>query len=220
MRKGKKSERQACQIMVGQPEVVSFGEHFTPILDAEVPEQYQSVLAKYRTIARAWRIADKVAICYRVRAGFTLKQHAPRFGKCYEDFKYLQGWNFVDEPTVDCLIFWIPCVVPDSTGRTYTEQVQLLSKIRTKHKLPAHHLASLGTVAENSGLILAHKRATGKLIPRGSRWIRTATFGADGYRFVLGLHDAFGLNCGSGHSDGRRYGDLGVFAQGVEVLGH
>jgi len=195
-------------------------DYFTPILDAEVPEQYQSVLAKYRTIARTWGIADNVAICYRVRAGFTLKQHAPKFGECKDDFNYLQSWNFFkDVPTIDCLIFWIPCVVPDSMSKTCSEQIRLLSEIRTKYELPAHHLTSLGTVAENSGLILAHKRATGELIPLSGKWIRTATSDAFGRRLELGDHDASGLDCGYWNSDENRLGGVGVFVQGVEVLG-
>jgi len=197
----------------------SMGEYFTPIFDSEVPEQFQSILVKYRTIARAWGIADSVAICYHVRAGFTLKQHAPKFGKCYKDFEYLQGWNFADEPTVDCYVFWVPCIVPDSTSKTYSEQLRLLAEIRVKYELPAHHLTDLGAVAENAGLILAHKKATGLLIPLGGKWIRTATSDADGDRLRLGGHDASGLYCSFWDFGESRSGGLGVFARGVEFLG-
>ena len=202
------------------PKLDSFGgTNFVPVPDSKVPKNHRETTKKYRTIARTWGIADSVAICYRVRAGFTLKQHAPKFGKCYEDFKYLQGWNFEDVPTVDCLIFWIPCVVPDCTSKTGGEQFQLLSKIRTKYELPAHHLTSFGVVAQNAGLILAHKKATGELIPLGCKWIRTATSGADGRRLALAVHGTSGLRCDGWYSDEYRYGDIGVFAQGVEVLG-
>ncbi|HOX60512.1 MAG TPA: hypothetical protein PLV72_00715 [Candidatus Magasanikbacteria bacterium] len=194
--------------------------YFAPIHDLEVPGEYSETVVKYRTIARAWDIRDSVAICYRVRAGFTLKQHAPKFGKCYKDFKYQRDWNFVDGPTMNCFIFWVPCVVPGSVSKTFDEQMRLLAKIRAKYKLPAHHLANLGEVAENAGLILAHKKATGGvLIPFGCKWVRTATFDARRSRLSLGCHDASGLDCDRRYFDVDRNDDLGVFARGVEILG-
>lgn len=149
--------------------------YFTPIPDAEVPPRHQQTLIKYRKLATEWGVPTTTAVCYRVRAGFTLKSHAPKAGPCYDKFSYLQNWNFPDEPTKGCLVFWIPRLAPGSTSKTRNEQIQLLGEIRQRMELPAHHLTNFGKVALDAGLILAHFKRTGERVPLDCYWTRTDT---------------------------------------------
>ncbi|MFA6131353.1 MAG: hypothetical protein WC730_03795, partial [Patescibacteria group bacterium] len=52
-------------------------EYFAPIFDADVPERYKAIVAKYRWLATEHGVLLTTPVCYRVRAGFTLKKHAP-----------------------------------------------------------------------------------------------------------------------------------------------
>lgn len=194
-------------------------DYFTPIPDAEVQAKHQPTLAKYRKLASEWGVPTTTAVCYRVRAGFTLKTHAPKAGPCYEKFSYLQDRNFPDEPTKDCLVFWIPRFAPDSINKSYDEQLQLLGEIRQRLELPKHHLTNLGWASLNAGLILAHYKATNERVPLDTYWIRTDTCHAVGDRLYLGRFDECGLNCVYWYFDEYRNDDLGVFFLGVEKLG-
>mgnify|MGYP001616633610 CR=1 FL=1 len=202
-------------ISTSQPQ----NDYFTPILDAAVPTWHQQTLAKYRKLAPEWRVPATIAVCYRVRAGFTLKTHAPKFGPCYDQFKYLQGWDFPDEPTKECLVFWIPRLVPNSISKTHNEQLQFLGEIRQRMDLPKHHMVNFGKVAMDAGLIFAHYKATGERVPFDCYWIRTDTCSTDGDRLGLGDFDGDGLHCDDWDFDGGRNDDLGVFVLGVEELG-
>ncbi len=193
-------------------------DYFTQVLDADVPESHKATVAKYRKLASEHGVPTTTVVCYRVRAGFTLKSHAAKAGPCIQGFQYLQNWNFPDEPTVDCLVFWVPCILKDSKNKTKDEQTALLADTRTKLELPAHHMSSFGKVALVAGLILAHYKATkGEHIPLGNDWVRTDTCSADGDRLRLGDFGGAGLDCGDDRwGDGRR-ARLGAFALGVEL---
>lgn len=174
-----------------------------------------------QAVVNAWRqlAASNYtgSVAWRVKAGFTLKQSAPQAGPCYEDFQYLQNWNFVDEPTKDAVVFWIPRLVSDSTRKNVAEQTALLSGLRRKFNLPETHLVSFGNVALLAGLILAHYKATEERVPLERCWARTDTCDLDGDRLYLGVFDEYGLDCGYWCWDGGRFGYLGVFALGVEL---
>jgi len=195
-------------------------EYFTPVPDADVPERHQPTLSAYRKLATDHGVSAATAVCYRVRAGFTLKNHAPKAGPCYKNFQYLQGWKFPDEPTTVGLVFWVPRIVDGSTSKTRREQEQILSDLRTKLELSDQHLAGFGKVALVAGLILAHHKATGERIPLDQHWVRTDTCNADGYRLYLGIFDDAGLHCPYWSFDEDAYDFLGVFALGVEALGN
>lgn len=194
-------------------------EFFIPILDADVPEKHAPTLAKYRKLATDHGVPAKAAVCYRVRAGFTLKSHAPKAGPCYEQFRYLQDWNLPEEPTADCIVFWVPRILEGSTSKTRDEQTRILSDLRTKLELPEHHMRGLGSVGLVAGLILAHHKATGERIPLEQYWVRTDTCRADGSRLYLGDFDGAGLRCSYWYFGGSANGLVGVFALGVEALG-
>ncbi|MDP2684353.1 MAG: hypothetical protein Q8P20_04805, partial [bacterium] len=118
-----------------------------PIQDADVPAEHQDTVRKYRALAKEWGVPDVHAVCYLVREGFALKLHAAKAGPCYRDFNDLQSWNFQDDPTQGCLMFWIPRVVPGSLEKNLEHQRRLLGKIAKKAKLPNGHLQNLGSVA-------------------------------------------------------------------------
>ncbi|MDO8505438.1 MAG: hypothetical protein Q7S48_02600 [bacterium] len=193
-------------------------DYFTPIPDAEVPEHHKETLAKYRKRATSWGVAATTAVCYRVRAGFTIRSHAAKMGPCVEDFKHLENLNFPDEPTSDCIVFFIPCMVPNSTSKTYGEQRDLLEVLRTQDDLSEHHLFGFGKVALLAGLILAHYKATGEQITLNGLWVRTDTCNADRRRLELCWYGGR-LACSDWVGDGDRDARIGVFALGVEKVG-
>ena len=187
---------------------------FTPLTDSQVPSAHRSTLSKCRADASRQGVADSAPSCYRVVKGFTLKHHAPQAGPCRENFQYLQDWNFEDKPTDDCLVFWIPRLVPGSIGKTVEEQKLHLEEFRNRLDLPSHHCSSFGSVALLSGLILAHYKATGEQVPLNGLWTRTDSCDADGGRLGLDWNSGE-LNCDNWHWDGRD-DDIGCFALGVE----
>lgn len=185
---------------------------FTPLQDNGVPQERQPTLAKYRAAATAWDVPATTAICYRVRKGFTLKQHTPEIGP------HLKDWKFPNESTKDCLVFWIPRLVPESLSKTVSEQLQLLAELRARFQLPPHHLSSFGSASLLAGLILTHRASGGEHVPDDSFWARTDTCRADDRRLRLGWIVS-ALSCAYRDWDDERGANLGGFALGVEVLG-
>jgi hypothetical protein len=187
---------------------------FAPISDKDLAEDLREVAAKWRRLAAELGYAGPVA--WKVRAGFTLKQHAPKAGPCEQNFAYLQDWELRnDEATKDSVVFWIPRLLPGSTAKTADEQTKLLSDLRQRYDLPASHLTSFGSAALLAGLILAQFKLTGERVPLDRYWTRTDALNADGDRLVLGAFDEQGLDCGHYDWDDFRYGRLGCFALGV-----
>ncbi len=186
---------------------------FTPVSDKDLAEELRGLAAKWRRLAAELGYAGPVA--WKVKAGFTLKQHAPKAGPCEQNFAYLRDWEFRnDEATKDGIVFWIPRLLPGSTAKTVNEQMKLLADLRQRNDLPATHLTSFGSAALLAGLVLAHFKITGERVPLDRYWVRTDTRRADGIRLGLGDFDESGLCCYSYWGD-YRYVDLGCFALGV-----
>jgi len=188
---------------------------FTAISDKDAPARFADAVAKWRKLASDLGYTGPVL--WQVKAGFTLKKHAPLAGPCYKRFGYLQNcWSLQnDEPTVGSMVFYIPRIV--ATEKNTEEQKQALAKLRKKYGLPESHLSSFGSAALVSGLILAHFKRTGERAPFNRNWVRTDTLRTDDYRLGLGDFDEDGLYC-----DHCRWGDgcgvsLGVFPLGVEL---
>jgi len=156
-------------------------------------------------------------VAWRVRAGFTLKQHAPKAGPCFQNFQNLRNWNFVDEPTKDAVVFWIPRLVPESTSKNVSELMVLLADLRREFGLPETHLVNFGCSALLSALILAHFKAMEERVPLNCLWARTDTCNSDGGRLRLGYFDEVGLYCDLWLWDDVRHSRLVVFALGVEL---
>lgn len=199
--------------------IVTAFPYIVPLADADVPEGYQATLAKYRQLAREYGVPDSHAVCYRVPEGFTLKTHAPMAGPCDRRFGYLQDWNFPDQPTQNSLVFWVPRILEESTNLSVIDQSALLAALRGKLELPAHHMSGFGNAALIAGLMLAHFKATGKII---APIARTDTCTAeDGHFLSLSwIYDAeeTRLDCWTFPFDWEPDGGVGVIALGVEVL--
>ncbi|MBU0731903.1 hypothetical protein KKC88_03430 [Patescibacteria group bacterium] len=189
-----------------------FVEH---IHDKDVPERLQETAHKWRRLAAEWGYTGPVA--WRVKAGFTLKQHASQTGPCREDFQYLQDWKFEDEPTPEAICFWIPRLVPQSTSKNVDEQMELLTGLREQYNLPDHHLANFGSAALQAALILSEFKRSGDRVPQDCLWTRTDALDADGLRLRLGFFDEFGLSCGHWVWHDCPGGLLGCFALGVDL---
>jgi hypothetical protein len=205
---------QAC--IEGRFNVIDIFDYFTPITDADVPTEHQATLAKYRKLAEEHGVSADVSLCYRVRTGFTLKRHAPRAGRCHDDLQYIQNWHFKDTPTKNCLVFWVPRLVEDSTPKTLDQQRQLLLELRQRLELPEHHLSDFGEVSLVAGLVLAHSKITGERIPLEDMSARTDTRHADGRVLCLCPFGEGGLYCGLWYWSAGCY-NIGVFALGVEL---
>ena len=193
-------------------------EYFTPEFD--VTKRYQETYAKYRGESDDHDDVSAAApICYRVKTGFTLKTHHPKAGPCYDLFRHLQTWIFPDKPISDCLVFWVPCILQGSTEKNVDKQIRLLANTRNRLGLPSHHLRSFGEISIVAGLMSAHLKHTGERVPLNDQWVRTDTHGAGGRRLYLGGFDTLGLYCNDFRFDEIVYGNVGVFAIGVEALG-
>lgn len=215
--KGELSEEQVRAmhpLFYKKGETVEIAESFSPVSDKDLSEELRETAAKWRRLAAELGHAGPVA--WKVRAGFTLKQHAPKAGPCYENFAYLQGWALRnDEPTRDGIVFWIPRLLPGSTAKIVDEQKALLADLRQRYDLPATHLTSFGSAALLAGLILAHFKITGERVPLDRYWVRIDTLDSDGCRCRLGNFGGQGLGCDGYGWGSHRHGDLGCFALGV-----
>ncbi len=192
---------------------------FTPIADAEVPARHQATLDRYRQLALEHGVPATAPVAYRVRAGFTLKTHAPMAGPCHDGFAYLQDWSFPDDPTADSIVFWVPRLLEGSTSKTEDQQIALLAAKRTELKLPAHHMSRYGRVALVAGLILAHHKATGECVPLDVYVVRTDTCSADGGRLCLRWDVDGVLHCNDWVDDDDAFDFVGAFVLGVELVG-
>jgi hypothetical protein len=190
---------------------------FTHVDDKDAPAHLVGAVAKWRKLASDLGYTGPVL--WAVKAGFSLKSHAPLAGPCYEKFGYLQDWKLRnDEPTVDCMVFFIPRIV--ATKKNVEEQTLALAELRKEYGLPEHHCTSFGSAALVSGLILAHFKRTGERTPLNADWVRTDTLDSDGNRLELGDFDESGLYCDDswgGHRNDIRADGLGVFPLGVEM---
>lgn len=190
----------------------------TPLGDGDVPEKFRRHLVGRRELATFLGWPGHIA--YRVRAGHTLKEHAPKAGPCREDFKYLQDWNLQnDKPTEDSIVFWVPRLIPESLGKNVDDQMRILAGYRKRFKLPEKDLRNFGSAALLSALILAHHKRTGERVPENRLWTRTDTLHAGGFRLYLGFFDERGLGCDFWDWGGSGSGGLGCFPLGVEILG-
>lgn len=190
--------------------------YFTPILDSRLPKHLKTVAEKWRRLASSLSYFGPVA--WKVKAGFTLKLHAPQAGPCVNNFANIQDRKFYDKPTKDGFVFWIPRLLPESIGKNMNQQVALLSELRLKYGLPEHHLSSFGTAALIAGLVLAHHKATGERVPFDFRWARTDTCSLrmDGRRIVLSFGTS-GLHCSFWYWAEGRDNEHGVFVLGLEI---
>ncbi|MBI2551064.1 hypothetical protein HYV73_01835 [Candidatus Uhrbacteria bacterium] len=200
-----------------QPKTMELEPYFTPLKDEDVPAERQAELAAYRKLATEHGVPANVPVCYRVRVGFTVKGRASQFGPCYDKFGYLKDWNFPDEPTVDCLVFWIPRLLKESADKTKDQQLALLAELRQTLGLPEGHMSGFGKASLVVGLVLAHFKETGERAPLDKLSVRTDTCVSGCDRLVVGRFGESGLDVNRWHG-GPASDGLGVFALGV-VLG-
>ena len=187
---------------------------FTPISDKVVQADLADIALNWRRLAAELGYAGPIA--WEIKPGFTLKEHAPKAGPCRDNFQYLQSWDLKnDEPTKGSLVFWVPRLV--GKGKNVEGQRAVLAELRQWFSLPKHHLASFGSAALLSGLILTHFKRVGERVPLNKEWTRTDAFGSVGLRLGLGDFGEDGLRCG--HWLWVDSGDPGVgcFPLGVEL---
>ena len=173
----------------------------------------RQIVEGFRKKARAHGIADTVKIHAEVQPGGTFTRDLPLVGPCWEDFKYLQGWDFPDPPTEHCLVSWVPAPMADSTVKTVVEQKALIATFKKEAELPAWYQLSFGSVGHVGGLALAHRNAT-STDPFNGLVVRTDTCRADGDRLVLHWREGR-LDCVCWGGDGGRNSNLAAFAVGV-----
>jgi hypothetical protein len=187
--------------------------------DTELQEQFPEFadrLPSWRKVAAALDYRGPVA--WKVKKGFTLKEHAPLTGFCYDSLNYLQNWSLRnDEPTKASIVFWVPRLAEGSTSKTIPQMDKLRTELKQRYELPVHHASSFGSIALLFALILAHFKRTGERVPLNTFYAASDTFHADGDRLFAGNFDEDGLDCYYWHEDA--YVSLGFFLLGVEELG-
>lgn len=204
----------------------SDGTFVTPMDDEEAVEFLMDRKGESETEARAkvkaWReAAMKMGytgpIAWLVKAGFTLKTDAPKAGPCYDNLNYLQGWGIQnDEPTVDSLVFWIPKLAENSTGKNYQQMVSHCGFLRDTYGLPANHCQSFGSISLLFALILGYYKLKGDRVPANFLYAASDSLHVHGYRLIAGHFYQRGLGCHGWDDDAD--GHVGFFLLGVELL--
>lgn len=216
--------------------------HALPFLNKEqnpTIEIAQKKVEAWRKLSAEWGCPPETSIISLARGGFNIKETAPSIrdqktnevdekgeplskGLCYEDFKYLKKWNFEDTPTTDEIRFLIPRLVQNSTGLNFADQTARIAEITQKlqKQYPEWNIQlTMGEANQIANQILAHCNQTEERIPLKTQYARTLTRGAVGRRLFLGSFGADGLYCYRWAGE-HAYGHVGVFALGVEKLGH
>lgn len=182
----------------------------------ESEERVKSIVALWRKYAS--NIGYTGPVAWKVKAGYTLKEHASQDKNSYDKLGYLQDWNLKnDEPTKDSLVFWVPRLAEGSTSKTIPQMEKLRKELRQKYKLPAHHGTTFGSIALLFALILAYFKRTGERVPLKYLYAASDSFHVDGRRLIAGDFNECGLDCSRWYGDA--HGVIGFFLLGVEELG-
>ncbi len=182
----------------------------------ESEERVREVVALWRKYAS--NIGYTGPIAWKVKAGYTLKEHASRDKNSYTKLGYLQSWELKnDEPTKDSLVFWVPRLADGSLSKTIPQMEKLRKEYRKNYSWPAYHCTSFGSIALLFALILAHFKRTGERVPLQYLYAASDTFHVDGYRLIAGFFLENGLYCNYWSEDAGD--DVGFFLLGVEELG-
>jgi len=186
---------------------------------ANKPEaEAQAIVQGWRQQARQMGIPDSVCLHAMVQAGCTFKEDIPQLGPTWEDFQYLQNWDFPDPPTENSLVSWIPRPLLGSTSQDVNQQKVLIQEFKANTGLPPRYELSFGSVNHLAGMSLAHFQATDK-DPFYGLVVRTDTFGSTGCRLRLGWLQGR-LDCDWLWGD-EGHPDMAVFVLGViRSLGH
>lgn len=205
-----------ARCVVEMVKLIAQNEFFTVVEDENVPSRLTETYAKWKELAVDMGYFGP--ILWEVKAGFTLRTHAPLVGPCYGDFGYMQDWELVgDIPTTDCLVFFIPKAV--GVRASIDDAIIDLAVLREKYGLPERHCDSFGSAALVSGLILAHFNLTGERFPNDCGMVRTSTIFSRDW-LCVGSFDNRGLYCQNVKNSGiRRRGGIGAFPIGVEYTG-
>lgn len=183
---------------------------FVPLPDGYLVERFLgNTTAGWRALAT--ELGHDGPVAWLVKEGFTLKEHAPKAGPCYKNFRDPEPLHIQnDGPTKASLVFWIPRLVPGSGGKTAQEQIMILTELRQRHSLPANHLDSLGNATLLAGLILVHFNCTDEMVAG----VKTDSLCSDGLRicFVVYNNQLFCVP----FSDDYSFPDIGCFPLGVE----
>lgn len=193
--------------------------YVVPLSDTELKEQFPQFsdrLPSWRKVAAELDYRGPVA--WKVKAGYTLKEHASQDKNSCSKLDYLQQWNPKnDEPTKDSLVFWVPRLAEGSTSKTIPQMEKLRQKQRQRYELPDHHAKSFGSIALLFALILAHFKRTGERTPLQYLYAASDSFHVYGDRLIAGHFSEVGLYC-SYWNEGAG-GVVGFFLLGVEELG-
>ncbi len=180
----------------------------------------EALVAKWRCIATDFGCSYPVAAL--VRGGFTLQNHAPKFGPCYKKLSYFKEWKLHNsEPTKNSIVFWIPRLVEDSTCRTPFQMKLRRTELGQRYGLPEHHCHGFGSIALLFALILSHFKRANELVPGRLIYAVSDTIMVGGHRLIAGYYrDAVSqkdeLRCA--YWDGAPYKHIGFFPIGVEEL--
>lgn len=189
-----------------------------PLSDNELRQKYSQFadrLAPWRKLAALRGYTGPVV--WLVRQGFTLKKHASLVGPCYENLQYLQSWNFNDDPTDDCLVFWIPRLAEKSRGKNIRAMELYRTELKKRYELPGNHATYFGSIQLLFALILANFKRNGDRVPLNCLYAASDSLNV-GNRLIAGSFGVDGLNCVDWiGSDGHSY--IGFFLLGVETLG-
>lgn len=152
-------------------------------------------------------------VAWKVKAGFTLKKHAPQDNDLSSQLGFLN-----DEPTKSSLVFWVPRMVENSTNKTVLQMENLRDELRMSYDLPVNPDMSFGSIALLLALILEHFKRTGERIPFKNMYAVSDSFYSSApLRIIVGGFNRGGPRCIGSHEHATE--SVGFFLLQVQELG-
>ena len=188
-----------------------------------VGPEAKACVAKWRKYASDLGYTGPVV--WKVKAGYTLKEHASQDKNAYNKLSHVQNRQLEhDEPTKDSLVFWVPRLAEGSNGKDIYQMKQLREELRLRYEMPPHHATTFGSIALLFALILAHFKRTGERVP-ADRFHAVHAFHAvsdtflahSDHRLFAGNFDDYGLLC-EDWDEKRAHHCVGFFLLGVQEL--
>ncbi len=147
---------------------------------------------------------------WRVKAGYTVREHAAQDKNCRDSLQYVKYWNLPsDVPTKDSIVCWVPRLALDSTNKTICEMQKIRERLLESCNLSEPQDTEFGSIGLLFALINAHHKLTGERVPLALRYaVSDSTHGNSGH-LMAGSHSEGNLNLG--HWDGSARADVGFF---------
>ena len=91
-------------------------------------------------------VDDNMKIHAEVLPGCEFKRDIVQMGPTNNEFKHLQGWEFVDKPTEHCLVSWLPAPLLNSVRKSKFYQLAEIATFKAESNIPSWYEVSFGSL--------------------------------------------------------------------------